>query len=102
MSDENGFTPGQQQYLQGFFSGLVARGAVGSGAAARRDERPSPYTIDLEAQGRVACGDARRMAKDVDTALTLLVACGGGMSQGAAKAWMADLARPHRYLRDVY
>ncbi|TXL71515.1 sulfite reductase subunit alpha [Vineibacter terrae] len=48
------------------------------------------------------CGDAQRMAKDVDVALTLLAAREGGMSQGAAKAWMADLACQHRYLRDVY
>ncbi len=48
------------------------------------------------------CGDAQRMAKDVDVALTLLVAREGGKSQSAAKAWMGDLARQHRYLRDVY
>jgi sulfite reductase alpha subunit-like flavoprotein len=26
----------------------------------------------------------------------------GGKTQSAAKTWMADLARQHRYLRDVY
>lgn len=48
------------------------------------------------------CGDAQRMAKDVDTSLSLIVAREGGMSQGAAKAWVAGLAKEHRYLRDVY
>jgi len=56
VSDENGFTPEQQQYLQGFFSGLVARGqtaGTGSAPAASRDEPPSPHSIHLEAQDRV-------------------------------------------------
>ena len=48
------------------------------------------------------CGDAQRMAKDVDTALSLIVAREGGMSQSAAKTWIAGLAKEHRYLRDVY
>lgn len=48
------------------------------------------------------CGDAQRMARDVDTALTLLAAREGGMTPSAAKAWVVDLGRRHRYLRDVY
>src|SRR5262245_21245122 len=55
MSDPDGFTPEQQQYLQGFFSDLVARGqaSVGSAApAAPREEPPSPHAIPLAAQDR--------------------------------------------------
>jgi sulfite reductase (NADPH) flavoprotein alpha-component len=48
------------------------------------------------------CGDAQRMARDVDVALALLVAREGGMTQSAARAWATDLARQGRYLRDVY
>ncbi len=60
------------------------------------------YTWLREGARLYVCGDAQRMAKDVDTALALIVAREGGMSQGAAKAWVAGLAREHRYLRDVY
>ncbi len=48
------------------------------------------------------CGDAMRMAKDVDTALRDVAAKQGGMTEAAAKDWTAALARQGRYLRDVY
>ena len=48
------------------------------------------------------CGDAKRMASDVDHALTGVAVSEGGMSQEAAKAWVKKLAQDGRYLRDVY
>lgn len=48
------------------------------------------------------CGDAMRMAKDVDTALRDVAAKQGGMTEAAAKDWTGSLARQGRYLRDVY
>lgn len=48
------------------------------------------------------CGDAKRMARDVDAALKRLVAEQGGMSDEAAAAWVADLTKSGRYSRDVY
>ena len=48
------------------------------------------------------CGDAKRMASDVDHALTGVAASEGGMTQDAAKAWVKKLAADGRYLRDVY
>jgi sulfite reductase (NADPH) flavoprotein alpha-component len=48
------------------------------------------------------CGDASRMAKDVDTALRDVAAQQGGLSEAEAKDWIAALARQGRYLRDVY
>ncbi|MDB5295544.1 MAG: NAD(P)H-dependent nitrite reductase flavoprotein subunit [Phycisphaerales bacterium] len=48
------------------------------------------------------CGDAKRMATDVDNALKKIVAEQGGMSPEAAKAWVADLTKNKRYQRDVY
>jgi sulfite reductase (NADPH) flavoprotein alpha-component len=48
------------------------------------------------------CGDARRMAKDVDAALKRIVAEQGAMSDQAAAAWVSDLAKSGRYARDVY
>jgi sulfite reductase (NADPH) flavoprotein alpha-component len=48
------------------------------------------------------CGDAKRMAKDVDTALKQIVAEQGGMSAEAAAAYVADMVKSKRYARDVY
>jgi sulfite reductase (NADPH) flavoprotein alpha-component len=48
------------------------------------------------------CGDARRMARDVDAALKGIVAEQGGMSDEAAAAYISDLTRAGRYARDVY
>ncbi|WP_176058200.1 bifunctional nitrate reductase/sulfite reductase flavoprotein subunit alpha [Paraburkholderia sp. BCC1876] len=48
------------------------------------------------------CGDANRMAKDVDAALKDIVARHGGMSDEKALDYVSRLAREKRYARDVY
>ncbi|MCB5190947.1 sulfite reductase subunit alpha [Methylobacillus arboreus] len=48
------------------------------------------------------CGDASRMAKDVDQALHDVVAEHGGLDAEAATAYVNQLKREKRYLRDVY
>ncbi|MGU3498936.1 diflavin oxidoreductase [Mycobacterium sp. C31M] len=48
------------------------------------------------------CGDADRMAKDVDAALHDIVARCGGLDAAAAHAYVNDLIKSHRYVRDVY
>ncbi|KVN09671.1 reductase [Burkholderia stagnalis] len=48
------------------------------------------------------CGDAARMAKDVDAALKSVVAAHGGMSDDKAGEYVARLAKERRYVRDVY
>jgi len=48
------------------------------------------------------CGDAYRMAKDVDLALHEIIASHGGLSEEDAKAYVARLKKEKRYLRDVY
>jgi len=48
------------------------------------------------------CGDAMRMAKDVDATLRAVAAKQGGLDEAQAKDWMVALARQGRYLRDVY
>ncbi|HTJ92772.1 MAG TPA: bifunctional nitrate reductase/sulfite reductase flavoprotein subunit alpha [Pararobbsia sp.] len=48
------------------------------------------------------CGDASRMAKDVDAALRTLVAEHGGMSADKAGEYVARMAKDKRYVRDVY
>ncbi|UVM20682.1 bifunctional nitrate reductase/sulfite reductase flavoprotein subunit alpha [Pseudomonas wadenswilerensis] len=48
------------------------------------------------------CGDAERMARDVDAALKQVVHQYGGMSVERAEAYVSELSRAKRYLRDVY
>lgn len=48
------------------------------------------------------CGDASRMAVDVDTALHELIAQEGGMSAEKAVEYVKQLKADKRYLRDVY
>ena len=48
------------------------------------------------------CGDAGRMAKDVDAALRQVVQAHGAMSTEDAAAYVARLAEQKRYVRDVY
>lgn len=48
------------------------------------------------------CGDASRMAGDVDKALHAIVAEHGGMSEDEAKAYIKQMKKDKRYERDVY
>ena len=47
------------------------------------------------------CGDAKRMAKDVEETLLQIAAEQGGKGEGA-RAWLDRLVRSGRYQRDVY
>ncbi len=48
------------------------------------------------------CGDASRMAKDVDYALTSIIEKHGGMSHERAHEYKKELVAEKRYVRDVY
>jgi len=48
------------------------------------------------------CGDASRMAKDVDAALHQVVEKAGGKSPEEAAAYVEDLKKSKRYRKDVY
>jgi len=48
------------------------------------------------------CGDETRMARDVDATLRAIVSRCGAMDHSAANAYVDDLVRTHRYVRDVY
>lgn len=57
----------------------------------------------LEAGAHVyVCGDASRMAKDVDATLHAVVERAGGRSTETAAAYIQSLRSEKRYLRDVY
>jgi anaerobic selenocysteine-containing dehydrogenase/sulfite reductase alpha subunit-like flavoprotein len=80
-----------------------------------RDQRQKVYVQDrlrehardlwswLERGAHVyVCGDARRMAPDVDAALREVVAREGGLAEPDAAAYVRRLAAERRYVRDVY
>jgi sulfite reductase (NADPH) flavoprotein alpha-component len=48
------------------------------------------------------CGDAERMAPDVQNALLDIIGAQGALQRDAAEAYLADLAAQRRYVRDVY
>ncbi|MDM1019780.1 bifunctional nitrate reductase/sulfite reductase flavoprotein subunit alpha [Acinetobacter sp. VNK23] len=48
------------------------------------------------------CGDASRMAKDVDAALKEIIAQYGNQSAEQASEYVTNMSRDKRYLRDVY
>ena len=48
------------------------------------------------------CGDAKRMAKDVDAALHTIVEKAGGKTSEAAAEYVETLKKAKRYKRDVY
>lgn len=48
------------------------------------------------------CGDANRMAKDVEQALLEVIAEFGGMDTEAADEFLSELRVERRYQRDVY
>jgi sulfite reductase (NADPH) flavoprotein alpha-component len=58
--------------------------------------------IDSEGAYFFVCGDAKRMAKDVDAALRKIVQEQGGKSVDEANAYVEKLKTDKRYKRDVY
>lgn len=58
--------------------------------------------IDVRGAHLFVCGDAARMAKDVDDALHQIVREQGRKSPEEAAAYIEQMKRDHRYKRDVY
>jgi len=48
------------------------------------------------------CGDAKRMAKDVEAAIVHIAQEHGGKSADEARAWLQSLKAEARYQADVY
>lgn len=66
-------------------------------------EQASTFYEWLEDGGCIyICGDASRMAKDVDVAIHRVVESAGGKSLEEATAYVENLKKEKRYLRDVY
>ena len=112
---------GHQREATDFFyrdelDGLVANGTLSALTTAwSRDGTAKVYVQDkmracgpelwswLQAGAHFyVCGDAKRMAKDVETALTDIAANHGGLDASAAKAFIGKLKSDGRYQADVY
>ncbi|GAB06198.1 sulfite reductase subunit alpha [Gordonia amarae] len=66
-------------------------------------EKGAEFFSWLESGAHIyVCGDATRMAHDVDEALHEIVAQHGGLSANGAEAYISKLKSDKRYLRDVY
>jgi sulfite reductase (NADPH) flavoprotein alpha-component len=48
------------------------------------------------------CGDAKRMAKDVDVALHDIISSHGGMTAEQAAEYVKQMKKDKRYQKDVY
>jgi sulfite reductase (NADPH) flavoprotein alpha-component len=96
--------------------GFVADGTLDRlDLAWSRDQKQKIYVQDLMlAQGAgiwnwlergayfYVCGDASRMAKDVDAALQTILREHGGLDAAGVEARIAELKKQKRYQRDVY
>ena len=103
-------------YYRDELSRMLAEGTLDRlDTAFSRDQRAKVYVQDRmrehgarlwawlqDGASFFVCGDASRMAADVDTALREIVATHGGMSREAADAYVKDLTTARRYVRDVY
>jgi len=58
--------------------------------------------MDAENGQFFVCGDARRMAKDVDAALRTIIQDQGGKSEEQTNEYVEKLKSDKRYKRDVY
>ncbi len=101
-----------QQEIEGY----IAEGTLGRfDAAWSRDQKEKLYVQHLMLQNGAelwswlaggaafyVCGDASRMAKDVDQALLKVAEEHGQLSAEEAVAFISQLKKEKRYLRDVY
>jgi sulfite reductase (NADPH) flavoprotein alpha-component len=67
-----------------------------------REAGPELWSWLKEGAHFYVCGDAKRMAKDVETALIEIAAKGGQMSDAGARDFIAELKAAGRYQADVY
>ncbi|WP_238545627.1 MULTISPECIES: molybdopterin-dependent oxidoreductase [Streptomyces] len=67
-----------------------------------REHGPQLWSWLLDGAHFYVCGDASRMAKDVDRALREIATVHGGLDEAEAEAYVKQLAADKRYVRDVY
>jgi len=112
---------GEQHYLTDFLYQTELQDYLADGiltkldVAFSRDQKHKVYVQDrmrerakelyawlMDGASFYVCGDASRMAHDVDRALHDIVAQEGGLSEDEAAEFVKKLKTDKRYLRDVY
>ena len=102
-------------YYQEFWEELSSKGHLKLNLAFSRDQAYKKYVQHSmyehaqelfswleEGAHFYVCGDAERMAKDVDAMLHRIVQEQGGFSTESTKAYVKSLKMQKRYLTDVY
>ncbi|MER7187263.1 bifunctional nitrate reductase/sulfite reductase flavoprotein subunit alpha, partial [Streptomyces hyaluromycini] len=103
-------------YYEEELTALLAEGTLSRlDTAFSRDQRAKVYVQDrMREHGPLlwswlqdgahfyVCGDASRMAKDVDRALKDIAVVHGGLTEDEATVYVKQLAADRRYVRDVY
>ncbi|WP_328785706.1 bifunctional nitrate reductase/sulfite reductase flavoprotein subunit alpha [Streptomyces canus] len=103
-------------YYEEELTGLLADGTLARlDTAFSRDQRAKVYVQDrMREHGPLlwswlqdgahfyVCGDASRMANDVDRALRDIAVLHGGLDEAGAAAYVKQLATDKRYVRDIY
>jgi sulfite reductase alpha subunit-like flavoprotein len=103
-------------YYENELTALLADGTLNRlDTAFSRDQRNKIYVQDrMREHGHqlwswlrdgahfYVCGDASRMAKDVDRALRDIAVAHGGLDEDGAAAYVKQLGADKRYVRDVY
>ncbi|MGJ8655978.1 MAG: diflavin oxidoreductase [Akkermansiaceae bacterium] len=112
---------GDQKYNEDFLYQLEIQDHLKSGALTKLDvafsrDQPEKVYVQHKMQEQAAelwawlekgahfyvCGDASRMAKDVNDALIDIISTEGKKSTEEAEQYLADLKKAKRYQRDVY
>lgn len=102
-------------FYETYWRALEEKGILRLDTAFSRDQKEKVYVQDkMEMHGKelfewfergayfYVCGDASRMAKDVDGALHRIIATHGRFSEEETKEYVKKLRSQKRYLRDVY
>lgn len=102
-------------YYEDYFKELASKKQLKLSTAFSRDQKEKVYVQDrMHEQAKelyewledgayfYVCGDAQRMAKDVDQMLHTIIEEQGQMSSDEAKAYVKTLKDDGRYIRDVY
>lgn len=102
-------------FYESFWSDLVDQGRLRLALAFSRDQSHKIYVQHrmqehgeelfkwLEDDAHLfVCGDAHRMAKDVESTLLQIIQTHGGHDEASGKQYLKKLRAEKRYLRDVY
>lgn len=102
-------------FYEEYWQELIAQGLLKVDTAFSRDQAHKIYVQHrmLEKAGELwqwiqngayifVCGDAHRMAKDVEATLHQIIKEQGGLDDASTKAFIKQLRTDKRYLKDVY